>query len=82
MNENAPHITQHQLDALAKLLRADTSSNRFRVAQLVLVNGSEIGAAAREVGVSYNAAHQAVAAYREGLTLAKTAAGVFNAQAN
>ena len=69
-------ITQAQFEALARLLRASESSARYRIARLVLVDGMDVGDAARAVGSTYNAAHQAVAGYRDGLALAKAAAGV------
>jgi len=43
-----------------------------------MVNSVEIAEAARLVGTSYNAAHQAVKGYRNGLELAKIAAGITN----
>ena len=71
-------LTQTQFDALVKLLRADRRSNRYKIALQVMVNSVEIAEAARLVGTSYNAAHQAVKGYRNGLELAKIAAGITN----
>lgn len=68
-------ITDEQFAALAVLLRL-RSGPAEQAAFLVLVDGRSVGDAARECGLTYKAAHQAVKRAREGLALARTAAGL------
>ena len=63
-----------QFKALAKLLRMREGPAKEAV-RLVLVYHYETADAAREVGMEYQAAHQAVKRVRAGLELAKIAAG-------
>lgn len=68
-------ITEEQFAALAVLLRL-RSGPAEQAAFLVLVDGVSVGDAARECGLTYKAAHQAVKRARDGLTMARAAAGV------
>lgn len=67
-------MTDDQFHALAELLRLRAGAAQ-QVAHLVLVQGLSVPDAAREVGMSYRAAHAAVQRARAGLDLAERAAG-------
>lgn len=67
-------MTPAQFDALAQLLRL-RSGPAEQVARLVLVHGAKTREAAAEVGMQYRAAAAAVRRARDGLELAKRAAG-------
>lgn len=64
-----------QFDALAELLRLRPGPAQV-VARMVLVEGVKTPDAAREVGLEYIAAHQAVKRVKRGLELDRRAAGV------
>lgn len=70
----AGELTRPQFEALAELLRLREGSSAQQVAALVLVEGLEVGEAARRCNASYNAAHQAVKRCRRGLELAQVVA--------
>ena len=53
------NMTHEQFDALARLLRMRGSPSQV-VARLHYVDGMPVADAAREAGLSYNAAHQAI----------------------
>jgi molybdenum-dependent DNA-binding transcriptional regulator ModE len=63
-----------QFDALSELLRLRAGPAQVAT-RLVLVNGMPVPDAAREVGMDYRAAFQAVARAKRGLELARLAAG-------
>lgn len=67
-------ITEEQFGALAELLRLRAGPAE-QASFLVLVDGRSVGDAARECGLSYRAAFQAVKRCREGLDLARRASG-------
>jgi hypothetical protein len=67
-------MTPAQFAALAQLLRL-RSGPAEQVARLVLVNGAKTPEAAAQVGMQYRAAAAAVRRARDGLELAKRAAG-------
>lgn len=67
-------MTEAQFAALAQLLRL-WSGPAQEAARLVMVQGMPTPDAARQVGMSYVAAHRAVKRVKDGLDLAKIAAG-------
>jgi DNA-directed RNA polymerase specialized sigma24 family protein len=67
-------MTATQFDALTQLLRLRSGPAR-QVARLVLVDGLSVPDAARQAGLEYTAASQAVRRVRAGHALARTAAG-------
>lgn len=69
-----PPISAAQFDALADLLRLRTGPALVAV-RLVMVDGLTVPDAARQTGMEYRAAHQAVKRAKRGLDLARTAAG-------
>lgn len=66
-------ITEKQFDAIATLLRLVPTSTAYSIARAVHVDGLSIGDAARALGTTYNAAHQAVNRVNAGMELAKVA---------
>jgi predicted DNA-binding protein (UPF0251 family) len=68
-------MTAAQFTALATLLRL-RDSETSRAVRLVLVEGMSVPDAAAQAGADYRLAWQAVKRAREGLDLAKTAAGL------
>lgn len=67
-------MTNPQFEALAQLLRLRQGPARD-VVRLVLVYAATVPEAAREVGMEYQAAYQAVRRAKTGLELARTALG-------
>ena len=67
-------MTPTQFDALTQLLRL-RSGPAQQVARLVLLDGLGVPDAARQVGLEYTAASQAVRRVRAGYALACAAAG-------
>jgi hypothetical protein len=67
-------MTPTQFQALSKLLRL-RSGPAEQVARLVLVDGLSVPVAARQVGLEYTAASQAVRRVKAGHALAVLAAG-------
>jgi len=67
-------MTEAQFAALAQLLRLRAGTAREVVRQ-VLVYYADVPEAAREVGMDYQAAYQAVRRARAGLELVKVVAG-------
>jgi hypothetical protein len=65
-------MTETQFDALTKLLRLRDGPTR-EVVKKVLVHGYKIPVAAREVGLEYRSAHQAVTRAQRGIELAREA---------
>lgn len=63
-------MTAEQFDALAELLRLRAGPAQAAV-RLVLVDGITVPDAARQAGVEYRAAFQAVQRARKGLKLAR-----------
>jgi hypothetical protein len=70
-------MTDAQFQALAQLLRLRTGPAR-EAASLHLVQGLTVPDAARAVGMDYRAATYSVKRVKEGLALAKAAAGLCN----
>lgn len=68
-------LSRAQFDALADLLRLRDGSTAKGLAAAVLVDGLDIGEAARRHETTYNAAHVAVTRCRRGLELARVVAG-------
>lgn len=67
-------MTDVQFEALAQLLRL-RGGQAQEAARLVLVDGLSPVAAAAKLGMSYNAAYQAVSRAQRGLDLARRVAG-------
>lgn len=67
-------MTDTQFDALSQLLRLRPGPAQD-AARLVVVQGMPTPDAARQVGMSYVAAHRAVKRVKDGFDLAKIAAG-------
>lgn len=67
-----PTITPEQFDALSDLLRLRTGP-ALVVVRLVMVDGLTVPDAARQTGMEYRAAHQAVKRAKRGLDLARRA---------
>ena len=67
-------MTEAQFTALAQLLRLRNGPAR-EAANLHLVQGLTVPDAARQAGMDYRAATYSVKRVKEGLALAKTAAG-------
>lgn len=67
-------MTELQFSALAQLLRLRPGPAQD-AARLVVVQGTPTPDAARQVGMSYVAAHRAVKRVKDGLDLAKIAVG-------
>lgn len=68
-------MTAEQFAALAGLLRLRAGPAQ-QVAYLVLVDGLAVPEAARQVGLEYTAASQAVRRVKRGLELARVACGL------
>lgn len=69
------NMTPEQFEAIARLLRMRGSPSR-EVARLHYVDGMPVADAARQAGLSYNAAHQAVKRVADCLADAMIAAGL------
>jgi hypothetical protein len=64
-------LNKVQFEALSELLRLRAESKSRLGAQYVLVDGYEIGDAARAVGLPYKDIHRAVTAVKHGYELAQ-----------
>lgn len=68
-------MTAEQFASLAELMRLRAGPAQ-QVAHLVLVEGLAVPEAARQTGLEYTAASQAVRRARRGLELARIASGI------
>lgn len=68
-------LTPKQYTAIAELLRLRSYSESYQMARMVLVEGMDTGEAAREFGVPYAKAWDAVKRVERGLELAHRATG-------
>lgn len=71
----AANLTPKQWAAIAELLRLSNSKAAL-AARRVLVDGMEIGDAAKAVGMPYKDAHAAVNRVKNGMQLARAAVGI------